>query len=210
MYNRKWRALFQSNKSRTVKLWAQSKLGVCTSKTMICSIFLYFSIHKTSSRWCHRLSRARAEKIVEVGATSEATKKSEADLSCCTRPPASDEAQQITTKKKHSRGNELRGKISKQEESGGVRDWRETRKRGNAGCGGGGRKGDDVGSEEGGRGEFLFGLSATCSAMLLREGPADQAKGVCVSAPRLCLLRRAMIRTFAVMTPLFYWITVDL
>lgn len=63
-----------------------------------------------------------AEKIVEVGATSEATKKLEADLSCCTRPPASDETQQITTKKKHSWGDELRGKISRQEESGGVRD----------------------------------------------------------------------------------------
>jgi hypothetical protein len=61
------------------------------------------------------------EEKVEVGATCETTKKSvEADLSCCTRPPASaevagDEAQQIGTKKKHTRETSFEAKSGGQE-----------------------------------------------------------------------------------------------
>jgi hypothetical protein len=143
---------------------------------------------------------------VEVGATSEATKKSEVDMYCCTRSPASDEAQQITTKKKHSRGDELRGKINEHEESGGVRDRRETCKRGNAECRGMGRKGDDAGSGGRGRGS-VFVRSVYCvlrDALMRRANRPSQVSVRLRAASHLCLLRRAMIRTFAAMTPLFY------
>jgi hypothetical protein len=142
------------------------------------------------------------EEKVEVGATCETTKKSvEADLSCCTWPPASaevagDEAQQIGTKKKHTRDDELRGEIGRagearerrREESGGVRGRRGTRKGGNAGCGGrgkGGRKGDDDGSGGGGRGA-VFVRPVCCvlrdALVPLCEGPRECA----CFAPRLC------------------------
>jgi hypothetical protein len=144
------------------------------------------------------------EEKVEVGATCETTKKSvEADLSCCTWPPASaevagDEAQQIGTKKKHTRDDELRGEIGRagearerrREESGGVRGRRGTRKGGNAGCGGRGKGGEERRRrrERGRRKRGSF-----CSPCLLRAPRCScavvrRAKGVCVlcAAPVLC------------------------